>query len=72
MRVMRVIARQGDTVDALCHRHFGRTAGLVEQTLDLNPGLATLGPILPIGTAVDLPEPAAAAPAMKPLVKLWD
>ncbi|TLX52838.1 phage tail protein, partial [Stutzerimonas nosocomialis] len=30
-------AQQGDTVDAICWRHYGRTAGVVEQVLDANP-----------------------------------
>lgn len=71
--MLRVYAHQGDTLDKLCWRHLGRTAGLVEQALELNPGLSDLGPVLPHGTAVDLPEitttPAAAA---RPLVQLWD
>ena len=36
---MRVYAHQGDTLDALVWRHLGRTAGLVERALELNPGL---------------------------------
>lgn len=68
---MKATALQGDTIDAICHRVFGRTAGLVEQVLELNPGLAAIGPVLPIGTVVILPEPAAAAPAQQPLVQLW-
>lgn len=69
---MIVHAHQHDTVDALCHRHFGRTAGIVEQVLARNPGLADLGPVLPHGTAIDLPTPAAAAPAITATLKLWD
>lgn len=40
---MRVHAMQGDTVDLLCWRHLGSTAGLVERTYLLNPGLAERG-----------------------------
>lgn len=73
---MRVLALQGDTLDLLCHRHLGSTAGTVEQTLDLpdNYGLSLLGTVLPIGTRVelpDLPQPAASA-VERPLVQLWD
>lgn len=70
--MQRVIARQGDTLDALCWRHLGRTAGFVEAALESNPGLASLGSILPHGTAVDLPEPTTTSPATKSLVQLWD
>ena len=67
---MRVQARQGDTLDTLCHHHLGRTGGVTEQALELNPGLAELGAVLPVGTPVDLPE-APDAP-VKSRLKLWD
>jgi len=71
---MRVIALQGDTLDALCHRHLGSTAGTVEQALQLNPGISLHGTHLPMGTPVELPEPpsAAAGVAERPLIQLWD
>lgn len=69
---MRVRALQGDTLDLLCHRHLGRTGGLLEQALELNPQLAELGPLLPNGTIVELPEPADAAAEQQPLIQLWD
>lgn len=67
---MKVQAQQGDTVDSLCWRHLGSTAA-VEQVLDMNPGLAALGPVLPIGTPVDLPDQAPAT-ENKNLIQLWD
>lgn len=69
---MRVHARQGDTLDALCWRHLGRTAGVVEAALESNPGLASLGTVLPHGTAVDLPDSTPSAPTNRALVQLWD
>ncbi|MBD9478511.1 tail protein X [Pseudoxanthomonas sp. PXM02] len=70
---MRVHARQGDTLDQICYRHLGATAGVVEQTLELNPGLAKLGTVLPHGTAVQLPTlNTAQLPAKRALVQLWD
>ena len=65
-----VQALQGDTLDQLCQRHLGSTAGTVEATLLLNPGLADLGPVLPLGTPVTLPARPAAATANR--LKLWD
>lgn len=47
---------EGDTVDLICHHIYGQTAGVVEQVLAANPGLAALGPVLPVGTLVNLPE----------------
>lgn len=66
-----VRARQYDTVDAICHRAFGRTAGVTERTLALNPGLAEFGPVLPHGTPVRLPE-VTPQPSRAPSVQLWD
>ena len=70
---MRVHAHQGDTLDALVYRHLGATAGIVEQEFELNPGLADHGPLLPHGTAVDLPAyNTVATPTNRVLVQLWD
>lgn len=68
---MNVTAQQGDTLDLLCQRHLGRTIGVVESALEANPGLAALGPVLPMGTAVTLPDHAPAA-AQTSLLQLWD
>lgn len=62
------IRGDGITVDLLLWRRYGvRGKSLVEQTLDTNPGLAALGPYLPHGTIVNLPDlpPVAARPARK-------
>ncbi|WP_417777075.1 tail protein X [Stutzerimonas xanthomarina] len=64
-------AQQGDTVDALCWRHYGRTAGVVEQVLEANPGLADLGPVIPHGTLITFPEAAVQA-EQRQAVNLWD
>ncbi|TCT27927.1 tail protein X [Martelella mediterranea] len=58
-------ARLGDRKQA------GLLYGYVEATLAINPGLAALGSVLPIGTVVHLPEfETAAKPAET--VRLWD
>lgn len=67
----RVYTQQGDTVDLLCWRHFGRTDKVVEAVLELNPGLADHGEILPLGLIVELPE----APKDQPTattIRLWE
>lgn len=66
-----VIANQGDTVDAICWRYYGRTAGVTEAVLNANPGLADLGPVIPHGTAVTLPDAAPQA-EQRQVVNLWD
>lgn len=66
-----VLSRQGDTVDLICHRQFGYTAGITEQVLDLNPGLAAMGAVLPAGITIKLPDKPAKA-ATSNTVNLWD
>lgn len=65
-----IYARQGDTLDQICWRYYGRTAQAVEQVYATNPGLAENGPVLPHGCGVklpDLPESSANEP-----LNLWD
>lgn len=69
MKVVKSV--QGDTVDLICWRYYGRTAGVVEQVLAANHGLAELGPELPMGTLIELPDRPAQA-ANKKVVQLWD
>lgn len=67
---MKVYAMQGDTIDALCARYYGRTEGVVETVLQANPGLSELGVILPHGTEIDLPD-VETSPTAETL-NLWD
>ncbi len=66
-----VRTNQNETVDALCWRFYGRTAGVTEAVLDANPGLADHGPILPQGLLVNMPEAQASAP-QRQMVQLWN
>ena len=68
---MQVRALQNDTLDLLCWRHLGTTAGVVELALVLNPGIASIGAMLPAGNLVTLPN-AAPAPPAAPMINLWD
>lgn len=68
-----VTAQQGDTLDALCWRVLGTTAGgVVETALGLNPALAEAGPIIAESTAVTLPDPPQARATILETVNLWD
>ena len=67
-----VYARQGDTVDAICWRTFGATAGGVETVYDMNRGLAALGPVLPMGTPVVLPDAQDVGTRVLATLQLWD
>ncbi|MFC9008343.1 tail protein X [Streptomyces microflavus] len=64
-------ANQNETVDALCWRYYGRTAGVTEAVFEANPGLADYGPILPQGLVVNMPEAQTSAP-QRQMVNLWD
>jgi phage tail protein X len=67
-----VTALQGECLDALVWRIYGTTDGrLVEQVLDLNPGLAATAAALAEGQAVTLPVITAAPPAQRDIVQLW-
>ena len=64
--------RDGDVLDDLCWRHYGRQSGPVEAVLDANPGLGDLGPIYATGTLITFPDLApATSPGPEP-VRLWD
>jgi len=68
------VAGEGITLDQLVWRKFRRPIpGLVEQVLALNPGVAQLGPYLPVGTVVVLPIlQEASQPVTREVVQLWD
>ncbi len=61
-------------LDLLLYRRYRREVpGLVEATLDRNPGLAALGVYPPRGTTilVDTPAPAPVKPARK-VIRLYE
>jgi phage tail protein X len=63
--------KQGETVDLACLAHYGRTAKVVETVIEANPGLAALGPVLPIGTKIIMPAFSSTTTQAR-LVSLWD
>ena len=68
------VKAEGLTLDQLVWRKYRKPIPrLVEDILALNPGLAQLGPFLPIGTTVVLPilEQPAETQARE-IVQLWD
>ncbi|MCH8686469.1 tail protein X [Pedomonas mirosovicensis] len=64
-------ATQGDTLDALLWRETGLGADALPVVLDANPGLADLGPVLPVGIGVAVPD-LRPGPSSLPLIQLWD
>jgi phage tail protein X len=64
------LSEEGDTVDRIVWKHYGRqSSGVVEAILASNPNVAGLGPLLPLGTRVELPV-VVDAPADES-VRLW-
>lgn len=72
----RLVALSGDTLDLLLFRDASLGPADLARVYDANPGLADLGPILPLGTVVTVPAApetsTLGAPQMRPLVQLWD
>lgn len=62
-------ALQDEPLDALCWRMLGQTGQVVEQALELNPGLADQ---LREGQVVNLPVITRARVAELKLIQLWD
>lgn len=74
MKIARTIMVEGDGIalDRLLFDVMGRE-DLVPAVLDANPGLSQLGPILPVGTRIVIPEPPAIETVQTiSTVKLWD
>lgn len=67
---MKTYALQGDTLDAICTRYYGRTEGVVESVLEANPGLSEFGVILPHGTVIELPT-VSTSPVTE-TINLWE
>lgn len=65
------VQRPRTTLDLLLWRQHGMAGpGLLEQTLDANPGVAGLGAELPLGSVVLLPD--APAPISAQQTKVVD
>ncbi len=49
---------KGDILDAICTEHYGLGAFDLAKVYAANMGLAQLGPVLPAGVMIELPEEA--------------
>lgn len=62
----------GLTVDLIIWRRYRRqTPGLVEAVLDMNAGVADLGPLLPRGTMLKIPIDQPSMQTQATLIRLW-
>jgi phage tail protein X len=48
--------KEGDMLDWICWKHYGRQSTAVEAVLEANPGLAEEGPMFSAGTLITLPD----------------
>lgn len=64
------LASDGDTLDYVCWKFYGQQSGAVESVLAANPGLADLGPVLPVNTRIILPSLSQPAQEVQP-IRLW-
>lgn len=63
-------SKTGDMLDAICHVYYKGRPAATEAVLEANPFLAKLGPQLPVGTLIELPDLPAVED--KSTVALWD
>ncbi len=68
MTGVRYLTRDGDMLDWICWRHYGRS-DTAEAVLAVNPGIADHGPVLPAGIALILPD--LPPPAPKRILRIW-
>ena len=61
--------KDGDMVDHICYKHYG-SGHMTSVVLQENTGLAELGPVLPAGIEITLPQNSPQNPIKKP-IRLW-
>jgi phage tail protein X len=63
--------QDGDMLDDICWRFYGRQSGAVEELLDANQGLAARGVIYPAGETVNLVDITLSKRPVRDWVRLW-
>lgn len=65
------VTKEGDMVDAICWKYYpkGQQPLAVERVYEANRGLAKLGPVLPPGVSVALPD--LPQPESTPTIRIW-
>lgn len=66
---MKVRALQNDTVDQLCWRHYGKTAGVTEKVLEANPGLSNQ---IFLNAGQEIEMPVITSEVERVTVQLWE
>jgi phage tail protein X len=63
------VTKEGDMIDLICWQQYkGRMTGTVEAVFDANPCLEDMGPLLPAGLVLILPDVSV---KVTPTVYLW-
>ena len=62
--------REGDMLDFIAWKHYGKQSVAVEQILEANPKLAEYGELLPAGLIIKLPD--ITLPETDTIIRLWD
>ncbi len=62
--------REGDMLDNIAWKHYGKQSSAVEEILEANPGLAEYGEQLPAGLVITLPD--INLPETDTIIRLWD
>lgn len=71
MAAQTYVTSDGDTADYIAWKYYGnQDPGTVEALVDANKGLADIGPLLPAGMVITLPE--ITTPVTEQGIKLWD
>ncbi len=63
------ITKDGDVLDAICWKYYGKNSGVLEKVLEANRHLAEPDAIFNAGVKIVLPDLAQEAEAES--VKLW-
>ena len=62
-------SKDGETLDYIVWRHYGKTAGIQEQVLVQNRHLAGYDAVLPAGVQITLPD--IVQDTNKQKIKMW-
>jgi phage tail protein X len=63
--------KDGDILDAICWKYYGRVDGVLEAVLEANPGLSEQPAVLPAGFVITLPDLSKPTRIIE-TVKLWN
>jgi phage tail protein X len=65
------VTKDGDMIDYICWKQYnGQMTGTVEAVFNANPILEDMGPILPAGILLTLPDAPTPSP-VQPSIYLW-